>query len=218
VAAKVVSLVSGGIDSPVAIYLIAKRGLEPVVLHMDNRPFSDENTPRKVLINVKRISKLINMDIEVYLAPHGENLAALAKSCARPYLCVLCRRMMYRVANGFAKHVGAKAIVTGESLGQVASQTLANLAAESQASSLPILRPLLCYDKTEIESIAKKIGTYQTSIEPGFCCSITPRRPVISATLERVLEQEKPLPLDKLVKQSLKNIRPIEKTMLTKKD
>lgn len=205
-AAKVVSLVSGGIDSPVAAYLMAKRGLELVVLHMDNRPFSDENTPKKVLKNVMRISELVNMDIEVYLAPHGENLAVLAKSCARGFLCVLCRRMMYRVASGFAERVGAKAIVTGESLGQVASQTLTNLVAEGQASSLPILRPLLCYDKTEIESIAKQIGTYQTSIEPGFCCSITPKRPVISAKLERVLEQEKSLPLDKLVQKSLKKI------------
>ncbi len=187
---KLVALMSGGIDSPVAAYLMLKKGAEIVALHMDNRPLTHINTVSKTLRLIDRLEIISGKKITRYLAPHGKNQLEFAQNCKNNLQCVLCRRMMYRVAELVATDVSADAILTGESLGQVASQTLKNLRSENDVISIPVLRPLIGFDKLEIEAIAKEIGTYEISIEAGGCCSITPRYPATAAEIGRVKEEE----------------------------
>jgi thiamine biosynthesis protein ThiI len=196
-------LISGGIDSPVAVYLMMKKDVEVIALHFDNRPFTDENQLNKTLELIKHLEKLFDRRIKTYVIPHGENQIAFAGNCKRKLGCVLCRRMMFRIAERIAEKENADAILTGESLGQVASQTLSNIMVESQAVKIPILRPLIGLDKVEIIDIAKEIGTYDISISPGMCCTIVPKKPATQARLEKVLADEKRLNINSLLEESI---------------
>lgn len=190
---KLIALMSGGIDSPVAAYLMLQQGAELIALHMDNRPLTDANTVIKTMKLIDQLELVTGTKIKRYLAPHGKNQLAFAQDCKHNLQCVLCRRMMYRVAQLIAEDEGADAILTGESLGQVASQTLLNLKAENESITVPVIRPLIGLDKLEIEAIAQEIGTYEISIEPGGCCSITPKHPATGTNAERVKEEEERL-------------------------
>lgn len=170
-------LLSGGIDSPVAAYLMGRQGLDLVLAHFDNRPFTSDGEVGKAVDLMRRLDEALGTKSEKLLVPHGKAQAELARSCRRNMQCVLCRRMMFRVAERLARRVDAQFLVTGESLGQVASQTLANMNVEERATSLPILRPLIGFDKVEIERIAKRIGTYEISTMPGLCCTMAPKKP-----------------------------------------
>lgn len=184
-------LLSGGIDSPVAAYLMGRQGLELVLVHFDNRPFTSDAEVEKAVGLMKRVDEALGTSSRKLLVPHGAAQAELAKACRRNLHCVLCRRMMFRVAERLAKKEGAGFIVTGESLGQVASQTLTNMSVEERATSLPILRPLIGFDKVEIENIAKRIHTYEISTLPGLCCTLAPKRPSTSArTVDASSEEE----------------------------
>ena len=185
-----VALLSGGIDSPVAAYLMGRQGLELVLVHFDNRPFTSDNEVQKAVGLMRRIDAALGRESKKILVPHGKVQAELARNCRRNLACVLCRRMMFRVAEKLADRHGAQFIVTGESLGQVASQTLQNMAVEERATRLPILRPLVGFDKIEIEKIAKSIGTYEISTLPGMCCTIAPRKPSTYSKLEAVVAEE----------------------------
>ena len=207
---KLIALMSGGIDSPVAAYLMLRKGAKVVALHMDNRPFTDPSTVVKTFRLIERLEEVTGRPIKRYLAPHGRNQLTFARECRKNLQCVLCRRMMYRVAELVARKEGADAILTGESLGQVASQTLPNLRTESAAVSIPILRPLIGFDKLEIEAIAKEIGTYEISIGPGGCCTINPRHPATASTLERVKKEEEALGLDKIIELARKTFEEAE--------
>jgi len=132
------------------------------------------------------------------MVPHGKAQTEFARNCRRNMECVLCRRMMLRVAERMAAKHGADCIVTGESLGQVASQTLTNIFVEERATKLPIIRPLIGFDKVEIEKIAKNIGTYEISILPGLCCTIAPKKPSTYSRLETALEEETRVDLENL--------------------
>ncbi len=182
---KVGMLISGGIDSPVAAYLLARQGFELVAINMDNRPFTDDNQFEKAPALIKKLSEVTGQDIKLWVAPHGANQVQFARKADRHMQCVLCRRMMWSVAAEVAKSEGCDFIATGESLGQVASQTLPNIESENAAPSLPMLRPLIGFDKSDIEAIAKRIGTYAISTGPGVCCTIVPDKPVTNATLLR---------------------------------
>lgn len=200
--AKLVCLMSGGIDSPVAAYLMLKRGADVVLLHMDNRPFADDSSIMKVKLLAKKISEATGRKLKLYVAPHGESQSQIVANADRKLTCLLCRRMMYRTACAVAEKEGAEGIVTGESLGQVASQTLDNLAAERSAARLPVLRPLLGFDKEETIIIARKIGTYELSILPGECCNLAPIRPETHAKEDVVIRAEEKLDAERLAKES----------------
>jgi thiamine biosynthesis protein ThiI len=198
---KVLALVSGGIDSPVAAWLMMRRGAEVVALFMDPTPLVDERTPRRAVDSIKALSTWVGEPIKTYLVPYGDVLIQLLKVEDYRMGCVLCKRMMYRVAEKVAQREKALALVTGESLGQVASQTLANLASISRAATMPVLRPLIGMDKDEIISLAKKIGTYEISIRPANCCLGPPLKPVTKATVERAEKAEAGLNVDALAEE-----------------
>lgn len=187
---KIVVLMSGGIDSPVAAYLLAQNH-EVILFHMDNRPFTDDRERGKVEKLVKKLREAAGKEMALYTAPHGAvSQAAFAKACTSRYQCVLCKRMMLRTAQALAKKLGADAIGTGESLGQVASQTLQNMYVEESVVDIPVLRPLLGLDKTEIMEIAREIGTYEISVLPAGGCTAVPSKPSVKAELEKILEEE----------------------------
>lgn len=202
---KVVCLLSGGIDSVVAAYLVAQQGLLPVLVHFNNFPFSTFEVQRKVQLLANQLSALLERELTLYEVPHGPDLSQIVTKCRRNYTCVLCRRMMYRLAEQIAIKEGAKAIVTGESLGQVASQTLSNLVAESEAVKLLVLRPLIGLDKEKIVQVARRIGTYKTSVLPGHCCSATPKPPVIEANLDIIRSEEHKIDISALVRQAVEH-------------
>lgn len=193
-----IALMSGGIDSPVAAYLMAKRGLELVLVHFDNRPYTSDAEVDKALALMRRVDEASGSTSKKVLVPHGKAQTEFARCCARNMECVLCRRMMFRVSERLAKRFEAQVLVTGESLGQVASQTLTNIFVEERATSLPILRPLIGFDKVEIERIAKSIGTYETSIGPGLCCTIAPKKPSTYSRLETTALEEGRVDIEKL--------------------
>ena len=200
---KVISLISGGIDSPVSTYFMLRSGVEVVALHLDNRPFTDDKQVNKALELVKHLEKLFEIEIKTYVIPHAKNQASFARNCKRKLGCVLCKRMMLRIAEEIAVKEGADAIVTGDSLGQVASQTLQNLRVETQSISIPILRPLIGFDKNDIIEVARDIGTYEVSILPGLCCTIVPKKPATEAKLEAILREEVKADIDLLMKESM---------------
>lgn len=191
-------LLSGGIDSPVAAYMMGRQGMDLVLAHFDNRPFSGEEEIEKVMRLMAAVEKAVGRPATKVLVPHGESQAELARNCRRNMQCVLCRRTMLRVADRLAARYGADAIVTGESLGQVASQTLANILVEEEATDLPVLRPLIGLDKIEIERIAKEIGTYEISTMPGLCCTMAPRRPSTYSRLDVAHEEEEKVDVEGL--------------------
>jgi thiamine biosynthesis protein ThiI len=204
----VVTLLSGGIDSPVAAHMMLERGADMVAVHMDNRPYGGlEHQLTKVRQLAGTLEKLHGRKLRLYVAPHGANHAVILEKCKPNLHCVLCRRMMLRVAGELGKREGASAIVTGESLGQVASQTLTNIATEFPAAPLPVLRPLIGIDKQEIIEIAKKIGTYELSIQPGNCCTAVPQKPATKASIQLVDDEERKLDIPALVKASMDGLR-----------
>src|SRR4030065_1055863 len=149
---------SGGIDSPVAAYLMGRQGLELILVHYDNRPFTSDVEVEKAIKLMRKVEEPLGTKTTKVLVPHGKAQTEFARSCRRNMECVLGRRMMFRVAERLAKRYSAECIVTGESLGQVASQTLANINVEEKATSLPILGPLIGLGKAEIERVATTVG------------------------------------------------------------
>jgi len=175
-------LLSGGIDSPVAAYMMARQGVDIILVHFDNRPFTSDAEVDKAKKLMEQLDRAAGRKLGKVLVPHGTTQTEVAKNCRSNMQCVLCRRTMFRVAERLARRYGAGAIITGESMGQVASQTLANILVEERATALPVLRPLIGLDKVEIERIAKEIGTYEISTLPGLCCTIAPKKPSHTVT------------------------------------
>ncbi|MFQ6136955.1 MAG: tRNA uracil 4-sulfurtransferase ThiI [Candidatus Hydrothermarchaeales archaeon] len=205
---EVVSLISGGIDSPVATWMMMKRGTDPCCLFMDTRPLVDDRTVDRALQAIERLAWWKNESVKTYIAPFGDALMKLLKVEDYRLGCVLCKRMMYRVGEMVAEREGAKAVVTGENLGQVASQTLDNLyVIEEVLQKFPVYRPLIGLDKNEIIALAKRIGTYDISILPANCCLGPPPNPVIKAALDRVKKAESGLDVKGLAKDIFENSR-----------
>jgi len=208
---KVVCLVSGGIDSPVAAWLFIKRGYTPIFVFYDNYPFSDENTKKRALDIIKKLSEFApQRPVKVYIIPHGENLADILRNCPRNLTCVICRRIMYRVAEKVATIEEAETIVTGEIIGEHASQTLRNLRVENDVlTEFSVLRPLIGMNKLEVEHLAKKIGTFDTSASPVSCCSASPSRPRTRARLDEVRKAERKLSIEDMVRRGIEKVEVI---------
>lgn len=204
---KTVCLLSGGIDSPVAAYLIGKNDCEVTLLHMDNRPYSDDSNYEKAIDLKNRLEAELCRKIPLYIAPHGPSQESIKEKCRGNLQCVVCKRVMLRVAKKLAQQVGADFISTGESLGQVASQTLQNIVAEEYKLEFPVVRPLIGLDKLEIENIAKTIGTYEISIRKGVSCTIVPFRPATMTSIDLMVEQENLLNITEVVEKSVSSIK-----------
>lgn len=203
-------MVSGGTDSVVSTALAIEQNAEVVAVHMLNFPFSDVDTTEKIKKILQILAKQFNKKIKLILVPYSKTQTQIAKHTKRKYACVLCRRMMLRVADKVAKQENAQAILTGESLGQVASQTLQNLQTEASAIGIPVLRPLLGMDKLEIERLARKFNTYETSILPGGICRLIPDKPATQAKKEIIESEESKLGVDSLVSELLRGINVYE--------
>jgi thiamine biosynthesis protein ThiI len=203
---KALALISGGIDSPVAAWMMMKRGVEIIALFMDCRPLVDDRTLERAVKTIEVLSDWVNAPIKTYVVPYGDALLKFLKYGDHKMGCVLCKRMMYQVAWAIAKKEKARAIVTGDSLGQVASQTIENLAAIEQRIDLPILRPLVSMDKTEIVDLAKTIRSYEASIQPANCCLGPPIHPETMATTDKVFRAEEKLGMDSLVGEALQKV------------
>lgn len=210
---KVVSLISGGIDSPVATYRMLKRGCKAVFVHFHGRPYLSRVSEEKVQDIVKLLTRY-QLHSRLHLVPFGEIQSQIVVNSPPPVRVVLYRRLMLRIAEKVAEQEGAWGLVTGESLGQVASQTPENIVVVNQATTLPILRPLIGMDKMEIIQQAQTIGTFETSIEPDQdCCTLfVPKHPRTRCDLPSILRVEEYLDIPALIQQGLERSELMEFT------
>ena len=198
-------LLSGGIDSPVAGYMMAKRGLRVEAVHFESFPYTSEMARDKVIRLAKTVAAYTG-DIYVHVVSLTHIQEELVKNCEEDYFTLLLRRYMMTIASKLAADHDSKCLITGESLGQVASQTMEAIAVTDNAASIPVLRPCIGMDKEEIVEISRKIGTFDISIEPyEDCCTVfTPRHPRTKPVLEKVLVEERKLDFDALVEEAIK--------------
>ena len=199
-----VSLLSGGLDSPVSSWMMARRGVQLEMVHFVSPPYTSQQALDKVLELARLLTAYCGRMI-VHIVPFTEIQEEIRKNCPEEYFTLIMRRFMMRLAEAVAKKAGAKALITGESLGQVASQTMLALGTTEDVTSLPVLRPLIGMDKVEIIRIAREIGTYETSILPyEDCCTVfTPRHPCTRPNLEDVRKAEAALDVEGLIAKAL---------------
>lgn len=204
---KAVCLLSGGIDSAVACWLVMKRGCPITPLYFDIAPFVDEAATVKALDVARKLFEWsIGFPRKVYVVSHGKTLETFVNESPRKLTCILCKRMMYRIAERIAETEKAEGIITGESIGEQASQTLHNLRVLNEAvAKYPVHRPLLGFNKLETEKLAKKIGTFEISTRKAEGCSAVPKRPATKARLEIVKEAEEELDIEGMVEESVRS-------------
>ena len=210
-AGKGIIMLSGGIDSPVAMYMMAKRGMTLRSVHFHSFPYTSMQAKQKVL-DLAKIVKKYTLHMTVDVVSFTEIQTAIHEKCPEEYMITIMRRFMMRIAEKLAQKHGAGAVITGESLGQVASQTLESITSTNSVATLPVFRPLIGFDKDEIIEIAQKIGTFETSILPyEDCCTIfLPKKPVTKPRLSAVLKVESALDVETLVNNALQNIEVVE--------
>jgi len=203
---KALLLLSGGIDSPVAGYLMSKRGLRLEAVHFHSYPYTSVQAKEKVLELAKQISSYCD-EIKLHIVSFTEIQEQIHKNCDEEYMITIMRRIMMRIAQKLCEQNGLGAIVTGESLGQVASQTMQSMNVTNSVVDIPVFRPLIAFDKEQIMGIAKSIDTYETSILPyEDCCTVfLPKNPVIKPTIRRAEYLERNLDIDKLVEVAIAN-------------
>ena len=204
-------MLSGGIDSPVAGFLAMKRGVKLEAIYFESPPHTSVEAKNKVATLASILSEY-GSSIKVHVIHFTEIQEEIYKKVPHEYLITIMRRMMYRIAAKVAYQNRCKILVNGESIGQVASQTLSSMAVINEVVKIPVIRPVACLDKLEIIELAKKIGTYETSILPyEDCCTIfVPLHPVINPELEKCIEYEKLLPYEELIKTAI-----LHETILT---
>ena len=211
-AGKGLLMLSGGIDSPVAGYMMAKRGLSLNAIHFHSFPYTSLQAKEKVL-KLKDILEDYTSKIKLFVVPFTKIQEAIHINCYEEYMITIMRRIMLRIAERVAKKYNCGTIITGESLGQVASQTLESITVtNSVVENLPIFRPLIGMDKSEIMKISNEIGTYETSILPyEDCCTVfLPKNPVIKPTIKKAQVEEDKINLDYLIDEAINNIEIIE--------
>lgn len=207
---KALLMLSGGIDSPVAGYLALKRGVDLECLYFESPPHTSVEAKNKVI----KLASIINEysgNIKVNVVPFTKIQEAIYKNCPDSYIITIMRRMMYRIAEEVCKKHKLKVIVNGESIGQVASQTLTSMTVINSVTNLPVIRPVACMDKLEIIDISNKINTYETSILPyEDCCTIfLPKHPVINPDLNKAIEYENSFNYQELINECVNNIETI---------
>ncbi|HZJ82662.1 MAG TPA: tRNA uracil 4-sulfurtransferase ThiI [Clostridia bacterium] len=204
---KAALLLSGGIDSPVSGWMMAKRGVQLIAIHYHSFPFTSDQSKEKVIDLCKILTDYCG-NIRLHVVPFTEIQQELYEKCPDSQLTVLMRRYMMRIAERIAIKEGAKALITGESLGQVASQTLEGLAATDDAVTMPVFRPLIGLDKYEIVEISEKINTYETSILPHEdCCTVfVPRHPVTRPKIESMRDSETLIEGEVLIEKALEGV------------
>ena len=204
-------MLSGGIDSPVSGYLALKRGVRIEGVYFESPPHTSEAAKNKVL-ELTRILTKYSGYVKLHIVSFTNIQESIYKNIPHEYLITIMRRMMYRISERLAKRSNAKVIINGESIGQVASQTLTSMLAINSVINMPVIRPVACLDKLEIIDIAKKIGTYETSILPyEDCCTIfVPEHPVINPTIEKCIEYEKLIDVDGLINEAVNNVKVIK--------
>ena len=211
-AGKGLLLLSGGLDSPVAGYKIAQRGMIVDGLHFHSFPYTSENAKNKVIKLANLIKPYTHLK-RLYVVSFTKIQEEIHKHCDGDYMITLMRRIMMRIAEQVCNKFDYKAIITGESLGQVASQTIESITSSNSVLNLtPVLRPLIAFDKDETISIANKINTYETSILPyEDCCTVfLPKNPIIKPKLDRVKKEEDKLDIESLIKNAIEGIEIIE--------
>lgn len=199
-------MLSGGIDSPIAGYLAMKRGIRIEGVYFDSPPHTSIDAKNKVLELASILSSYSGY-VKLHVIHFTEIQEAIYRYCPKEYMITIMRRMMYRIAEKLAHKNNCKAIINGESVGQVASQTLTSMAAINEVIKMPVLRPVCCYDKIEIIDLAKRIGTYDVSIRPfQDCCTIfVPDHPVINPEIEKAREYEQAFDFETLINEAVKN-------------
>ena len=202
---KALLLLSGGIDSPVAGMIAKQKGIELIAVHFSLEPFTDDTAEKKSI----ELAKIIGIK-KLYVIRHGEIHAEIVKNIQHKYYYIVTRRLMWRVAEKIAEKEKCDFLITGENLGQVGSQTLSNLTVIDKAVRIKILRPILSNDKNETVELAKKLGTYELSCGPEMCSVLGPKHPATGSTVEIIENEERKLDLQRLLKQSMDNIRVID--------
>lgn len=204
-------LLSGGIDSPVAGYMIAKRGVQVSAVHFHSFPYTSDRAKEKVLSLARILSESL-CGVRVYVVPFTRIQMEIHEKCAEEYTTLIMRRYMMRIAERVANLEHSNGLVTGESIGQVASQTMQALQCTNEVVSLPVYRPLIGFDKQEIIDVARKIGTFETSSLPyEDCCTVfTPRHPATKPKMEKILEGEALLDSEALIQEAVQNIEIVD--------
>ena len=206
-AGKGLLLISGGIDSPVAGYMTCKRGMKLDCLHFHSFPYTGEAAKEKVIELTKKVGEY-NGGINLFVVSFTHIQEAIHKHCPEEFMITIMRRFMMRIAERLAKQQGDQAIITGESLGQVASQTIESITSSNSVVTMPVLRPLIAFDKLDIIDISRKIDTYETSILPyEDCCTVfLPKYPAIKPNLEKVIKAESKLDIEGLINEAFKKV------------
>ena len=204
---RAMSLLSGGIDSPVASWMVAKRGMELECIHFHSYPFTSEKSQEKVRDLAEILSKYCGR-VRLHKVNMLEIQKAIGLNCKDEEMTIISRRFMMRIAERVAESRHCDALVTGESIGQVASQTIQGLTCTNASVKMPVFRPLIAMDKTEIIEVAQKIGTFETSILPEEdCCTVfSPKKPVTKPKLDRIEKSENKLDVEKLIQDAIDNI------------
>ncbi len=199
-------LISGGIDSPVAGYMMARRGLELTAVHFYSYPYTSERARDKV-VDLAKIVARYSGPIKLHLVPFTEIQLAIYEKCPPKETTVLMRRLMMKIAQLWAEKDGARALITGEALGQVASQTLESLCVTNDAVTMPVFRPLIGFDKNDIVAIAKKIDTFNTSILPyEDCCTVfVPQHPVTKPDVQKMRESEALVDFSEMIQRAMED-------------
>jgi thiamine biosynthesis protein ThiI len=199
-------LLSGGIDSPVAGHMIAKRGVRISAVHFYSYPYTSERAREKV-VDLTRILASYAGEVNLYLVPFTQIQLAIYERCPKSETTILMRRLMMQIAEKLALACGAQALITGESIGQVASQTVESLTATNDAVTLPVFRPLIGFDKEEIVTRAKAMGSYETSIQPfEDCCTVfVPQHPVTRPKLEEIRKSEARVDFSQMIETAIVN-------------
>ena len=204
---KAVSLLSGGIDSPVASWMIAKRGVQLELVHFFSPPYTSQQAKEKVIALARELTPWCGR-MTLSIIPFTEIQEEIRRACPEDHFTLIMRRFMMRLAERVARRTGCKALVTGECLGQVASQTMDALTVSDDACALPVLRPVIGMDKEEIVRLSRKIGTFDTSILPyEDCCTVfTPRHPRTHPVLEEVVQYESALDIEGLIQRAMEGV------------